>query len=98
MTRGASRNALLRRHESAVAAQTPRPALSHASVLAKTIGHAALLSDTPAKWASTIEMLRRNGIDPHGYEPFESGRPAAIAAAGYRAPSSRVDHQSEKEP
>jgi len=56
-------------------------------LLASAIGHAALLSDTPAKWASTIAMLRQHGVDPEGYENFEKGRPAAIAAAGTPAPA-----------
>ncbi len=55
-------------------------------LLASTIGHAALLSDTPAKWATTIAMLRQNGVDPHGYEDFDKGRPAAMAAAGTQGP------------
>ncbi len=53
-----------------------------AALLAGAIGHAAVLSDTPGKWAATIAMLRRHGIDPEGYEDFEKGRPLAIAAAG----------------
>jgi hypothetical protein len=56
------------------------------SLLASTIGHAAVLSDTPAKWASTIAMLKQNGVDPAGYEDFEKGRSAAMAAAGTPAP------------
>jgi len=56
------------------------------TLLASTIGHAALLSDTPGKWASTIEMLKQNGVDPKGYEDFDKGRPAAMAAAGTQAP------------
>jgi hypothetical protein len=74
------RNALIE------AATPPAPA-SPASpnipaLLASTIGHAALLSDTPEKWASTIAMLRQNGVDPEHYADFEKGRPAALAAAG----------------
>ncbi len=57
-----------------------------AALLANTIGHAAVLSDTPEKWASTIAMLRQNGVDPEGYEDFENGRPAAISAAGVSIP------------
>jgi hypothetical protein len=41
-----------------------------------------MLADTPEKWASTIAMLKRNGVDPEGFEDFEKGRPAAMAAAG----------------
>jgi hypothetical protein len=54
-----------------------------AAVLAGAIGHAAVLSDTPEKWARTIDMLKQNGIDPEGYEDFEKGRAAAIAAVGF---------------
>ena len=84
----APRNALL-----ALAPQfvPPIPPQSRApanleALLAGTIGHTAILSDTPAKWASTIAMLRQNGVDPHGFEDFEKGRPAAIAAAGMEMP------------
>ncbi len=56
------------------------------ALLASTIGHAAMLSDTPAKWASTVAMLRQNGVDPHGYEDFDKGRAAAMAAAGTQPP------------
>ncbi len=61
------------------------------ALLASTIGHAALLSDTPEKWASTIAMLRQNGVDPHGYADFEKGRTAAMAAAGTPAPEQEAD-------
>ncbi len=77
------RNALAAALPAAVsgrASALPSPA---AVLLARAIGHAAALSDTPEKWASTIEMLRRNGVDPEGYESFEKGRPAALAASGY---------------
>ncbi len=60
-------------------------------LLASTIGHAALLSDTPSKWASTLAMLRQNGVDPQGFEDFDKGRPAAIAAAGTEAPQDDTD-------
>jgi hypothetical protein len=59
-----------------------RAALNVPALLASTIGHAALLSDTPEKWASTIAMLRQNGVDPEHFADFEKGRPAAMAAAG----------------
>ena len=78
------RNALI----GAAALQAPasepagRTAPNMPVLLANTISHAALLSDTPEKWASTIAMLRRNGVDPEHYADFEKGRPAAIAAAG----------------
>jgi hypothetical protein len=84
------RNALL-----AAAPQPSRPASrAHANLpglAASAIGHAAVLSDTPAKWESTIAMLKRNGVDPHGFEDFEKGRPAAIAAAGAQPPAEGDD-------
>jgi len=64
----------------------PRTPSNLPALLASTIGHAAMLSDTPAKWASTVAMLRQNGVDPHGFEDFGKGRPAAMAAAGVQAP------------
>ena len=60
-------------------------------LLANAIGHAAMLADTPAKWASTIAMLRRHGVDPQGYEDFDKGRTAAMAAAGIAAPQDAMD-------
>jgi hypothetical protein len=83
-----SRNALL----GAVTPPAPAPSaqgrtpLNMPALLASTIGHAALLSDTPEKWASTIAMLKQNGVDPEHYTDFEKGRPAAMAAAGLRGP------------
>jgi hypothetical protein len=59
---------------------------SLSALLAGTIGHAAMLADTPEKWASTIAMLKRNGVDPEGFEDFEKGRPAAMVAAGISMP------------
>ncbi len=64
----------------------PRAPSNLPALLASTIGHAAMLSDTPAKWASTVAMLRQNGVDPLGYEDFNKGRPAAMAAAGTEPP------------
>jgi hypothetical protein len=82
-----SRNALLGTYgQPPSAPQSPARSPSLPGLLANTIGHAAVLSDTPAKWASTIAMLRRNGVDPSGYEDFEKGRPAAMAASGTPAP------------
>ncbi len=85
-----ARNALI-----AGVPQSPRPAPrtppNVSGLLASTIGHAALLSDTPSKWASTIDMLKQNGVDPQGYEDFEKGRPAAMAAAGTQAPQDDED-------
>ncbi len=79
------RNALL-----AVAPQSaepaPRPSIDLSGLLANAIGHAALLSDTPEKWESTIAMFKQNGVDPHGFEDFEKGRQAAMTAAGVAAP------------
>jgi hypothetical protein len=51
-------------------------------LLRSAIGHAAVLSDTPEKWAATIDLLKQHGVDPVGYEDFEKGRSAAIAASG----------------
>ena len=76
------RNALLGRRYTA---HTGRGRLAHASqseLLRVMIGRAAILSDTPEKWAETVELLRRHGVDPVGFEDFEEGRPAAIAASG----------------
>lgn len=70
---------------------TPRTPPNVSGLLASTIGHAALLSDTPAKWASTIAMLKQNGVDPQGFEDFEKGRPAAMAAGGVQAPQDDED-------
>jgi hypothetical protein len=53
-----------------------------AAWLASAIGHAAVLSDTPEKWAATIALLKGHGIDPEGYETFDKGRTSAIAASG----------------
>jgi hypothetical protein len=64
----------------------PRPSIDLSSLLANAIGHAAMLSDTPGKWESTIAMLKQNGVDPHGFEDFEKGRLAAMLAAGVAAP------------
>jgi hypothetical protein len=58
------------------------PLAVHNQLLRSTIGHAAVLSDTPEKWAATIDLLKQHGVDPGGYEDFEKGRSAAIAASG----------------
>lgn len=42
--------------------------------IADLISRAALLSDTPERWEGTIDLLKRHGIDPQGYEDFEAGR------------------------
>jgi hypothetical protein len=76
----------------APASQSPgRTPLNTQALLASTIGHAALLSDTPGKWASTIAMLRQNGVDPEHYADFEKGRPAAMAAAGITGPEREIE-------
>jgi hypothetical protein len=76
----------------APASQSPgRTPLNTQALLASTIGHAALLSDTPEKWASTIAMLRQNGVDPEHYVDFEKGRPAAMAAAGFSSPERKTE-------
>ncbi|MFZ1109479.1 MAG: hypothetical protein WAN43_14200 [Rhodomicrobium sp.] len=54
----------------------------HAQLLRSAIGHAAVLSDTPEKWASTIALLKQHGVDPAGYDDFDEGRPLAIADSG----------------
>ncbi len=79
--RSQPQNALL---ASAPAARAPaglHPA-AQSQLLRSAIGHAAVLSDTPEKWAATIDLLQQHGIDPVGYEDFEKGRPLAIAASG----------------
>jgi hypothetical protein len=85
------RNALL----IGIAQPSPQPAPSApeylSSALASAIGHAALLSDTPEKWASTVDMLKQSGIDPRGYEDFEKGRLAAMAAAGTQPPQADTE-------
>ncbi len=60
-------------------------------LLRGVIGHAAVLSDTPQKWAATMDLLKQHGVDPAGYEDFEKGRPSAIAASGV-APLSYEQH------
>ncbi|MGC2629696.1 MAG: hypothetical protein WA265_07030 [Rhodomicrobium sp.] len=80
------RNALIATVPQGAPLNQPAPPSNLPALLASTIGHAALLSDTPAKWASTVAMLKQNGVDPHGYEDFDKGRPAAMAAAGTQAP------------
>ncbi|MGA7323656.1 MAG: hypothetical protein WBX25_04045 [Rhodomicrobium sp.] len=71
------------------AAANGRPSLP--ALLATTIGHAAVLSDTPEKWAGTIAMLRQNGVNPAGYEDFEKGRTTAIQHSGITLPQSEED-------
>jgi len=89
MTTGAhspSKNALLGSAAHAHPRTEPtRPSLSHAvqaKLLRSTIGHAAVLSDTPEKWASTIALFREHGVNPEGYEDFDKGRTLAISASG----------------
>lgn len=69
---------------SAPASQAPSPLTPavQSLLLKSAIGHAAVLSDTPEKWAATLDLLRRHGIDPAGYEDFEKGRSLAITASG----------------
>ena len=62
--------------------QNALPPAVHNQLLRSAIGHAAVLSDTPEKWAATIDLLKQHGVDPGGYEDFEKGRSAAIAASG----------------
>jgi len=84
----APRNALISKMRPTAFAPRRAP-VDLAPLLASTIGHAALLSDTPEKWASTITMLRQNGVDPEGYADFENGRRAAINAAGIKMPDGK---------
>ena len=58
------------------------PPAAQSQLLRSAIGHAAVLSDTPERWAATIDLLKQHGIDPVGYEDFEKGRHLAIAASG----------------
>ena len=76
------RNALLGRHYAAHAGRGSLAPASQSQLLRVMIGRAAVLSDTPEKWAETVELLKRHGVDPVGFEDFEEGRPAAIAASG----------------
>jgi hypothetical protein len=84
------RNALIAVPAPASQSQRPAP-LNMPALLASTIGHAALLSDTPEKWTATIAMLRQNGVDPEHYADFEKGRPAAMAAAGLSRPERETE-------
>jgi hypothetical protein len=79
------RNALLAGAPHAQRPASPRT-VHMPGLLASAIGHAAALSDTPAKWESTIAMLKQHGVDPAGFEDFKKGRPAAMVAAGLPAP------------
>ena len=69
-----ARNALI-----AGVPQSPRPAprmpQNVSGLLASTIGHAALLSDTPSKWASTIDMLSRTASIPKDTKISKRGVP-----------------------
>ncbi len=88
MTTGAhspSKNALLGSAHAQPRTEPARPGLSHAvqaKLLRSTIGHAAVLSDTPEKWATTIALLKQHGVNPEGYEDFDKGRSLAISASG----------------
>jgi hypothetical protein len=87
-------NALL----SAAPADRPPATLPPAvqgQLLRSAIGHAAVLSDTPEKWAATIDLLKQHGVDPVGYEDFEKGRSAAIAASGVTPFSHRDPEEAE---
>lgn len=78
-------NALLgrvRSHSPAHRAPRQLPPAAQAHLLRSAIGHAAVLSDTPEKWAATIALLKQHGVDPSGYDDFDTGRPLAIAASG----------------
>jgi hypothetical protein len=86
VTRPAPRNALLQGALPSRHAPSPRAPNLAAAIIANAIAHAAMLSDTPEKWAATLDMLRRNGIDPSGYDDFKKGRALAMASAGGTAP------------
>ena len=79
--RSQPQNALLA-SASATRAPAGLPPAAQSQLLRSAIGHAAVLSDTPEKWAATIGMLKQHGVDPAGFEDFEKGRPAAIVASG----------------
>ncbi len=64
-------------------------------LLRSAIGHAAVLSDTPEKWAAMIDLLKQHGVDPVGYEDFEKGRSAAIAASGVTPFSQAAPDETE---
>lgn len=79
------RNALVGRahiHSRPPRAPKQLPAAAQAQLLRSAIGHAAVLSDTPEKWAATIALLKQHGVDPSGFDDFDEGRPLAIAASG----------------
>jgi hypothetical protein len=86
-----SRNALLPAAANPQRNQPPGVSGPGAALIANAIGHAAMLSDTPEKWEATLEMLKRNGVDPSGYEDFDKGRALAMAAVGGAAP----EHKQE---
>ena len=52
-----------------------------AELLSAMIARAAVLSDTPGKWAETLLVFKRLGVDPAGYEDFDNGRKAVIESA-----------------
>jgi hypothetical protein len=62
----------------------PPGSFNPATAFVEILGQCAVLSDTPEKWASTVALLDRNGIDPTGFVDFERGRHNAIEAAGFR--------------
>jgi hypothetical protein len=82
---GQPRNALLgrtRNHSQSHGASAHLSPAAQAQLLRCAIGHAAVLSDTPEKWAATIVLLKQHGVDPTGYDDFDKGRPLAIEASG----------------
>ena len=87
--RSQPQNALLAAAPAPRAPATLPPAVQD-QLLRSAIGHAAVLSDTPEKWAATIDLLKQHGVDPVGYEDFEKGRSAAITASGV-TPFSQAD-------
>lgn len=90
------RNALIVVQPAPAQPNAPNARPNPAALLASTIGHAAMLSDTPEKWAGTIAMLKKNGVDTQGYEDFQKGRPAAIAASGLPLPKNETQQPQEE--
>jgi hypothetical protein len=79
------RNALLgpsRNHSQSQGSSVRLSPAAQAQLLRSAIGHAAVLSDTPEKWAATIALLKHHGVDPMGYDDFDKGRARAIEASG----------------
>jgi hypothetical protein len=59
--------------------------------IAALIGRAAVLSDTPEKWAELIGILKHYGLDTLGFDDFKYGRPRVLAMAGYASGNTGTD-------